>query len=122
MRAGRKAFNEFQIPGDKDGSPKPGGAVGVVMADAGGAGTVSPNRTRAAMAINFRIINRFCVVLPARTPRQLIIVRATRTTAASNAATVSLASICPSAQTYFAKVTATAAIPPLCVTRSNAQP
>src|SRR5260370_8401219 len=122
MRAAPEGVNEFQISGNNDVDPKPAAAVGVVMADAGAPGTVSPNPTRAAIAINFRIINRFCVVLPARTPRQLIIVRATRTTAASNAATVSLASICPSAQTYFAKVTATAAIPPLCVTRSNAQP
>ena len=84
--------------------------------------TVSPNATSAAIAINFRIINKFCVVLPARTPRQLIIVRTIRTIVASKAATLSLASIRPSAHTYFAKVTATAAIPPLWVTSSNAQP
>jgi len=41
---------------------------------------------------------------------------------ASKAATLSLASIRPSPHTYFAKVTATAAMPPLWVTSSNAQP
>src|SRR6266403_6373546 len=122
MRAAPKAVNEFQIPGDDDVDPPLATTVGVAMADAGAPVTVSPNPTSAAIAINFRIINRFCVVLPARTPRQLIIVRAIRTMVASNAATVSLASICPGAHTYFAKVTATAAIPPLCVTSSNAQP
>ena len=109
MRAAPKAVNEFQIPGNDDVDPPLATTVGVAMADAGAPVTVSPNPTSAAIAINFRIINRFCV-------------RAIRTMVASNAATVSLASICPSAHTYFAKVTATAAIPPLCVTSSNAQP
>src|SRR2546430_10501069 len=122
MRAAPKAVSEFQIPGVDDVDPPPATTVGVVMADAGAPGTVSPNPTRAAIAINFRIINRFCVVLPARTPRQLIIVRTIRTIVASKAATLSLASIRPSAHTYFAKVTATAAITTLCVTSSNDQP
>src|SRR5438445_11539775 len=108
MRAAPKAVNEFQIPGVDDVDPPPATAVGVVMADAGAPGTVSPNSTRAAIAINFRNINRFCVVLPVRTPRQLIIVRTIRTIVASKAATLSLASIRPGAHTYFAKFTTNA--------------
>src|SRR2546422_6666609 len=122
MRAAPKAVNEFQIPGVDDVDPPPATAVGVVMADAGAPGTVSPNPTRAAIAINFRIINRFCVVLPARTPKQLMIVKSPRATTANHAARISLVCTPPIAQRYFAKVIATAAIPPLWITRSSAQP
>src|SRR5947207_9921864 len=122
MRAAPKAVNEFQIPGNDDVDPPLATTVGVAMADAGAPVTVSPNATSAAIAISFRIMNRFCVVLPARTPRQLMIVRTMRTIVASKAATLSLASIRPSEDTYFANVTATAAIPPLWVTSNNAQP
>src|SRR6202011_5900770 len=114
MSAAPKAISEFQIPGGEDVDPAMAGVDGPV--------TINPNATSAAIATNFKIINTFCVVLPARTPRQLMIVRTVRTIVASQAATLSLASICPSAHTYFANVTATAAMPPVCVTSNNAHP
>src|ERR1700686_1267961 len=122
MSAAPKAISEFQIPGDEDVDPPLATGVGVSMAGVGAPTTVNPNATSAAIATSFKIINTFCVVLPARTPRQLMIVKTASASAARNAAKLSLACACPSEQTYFANVTATAAIPPVCVTRSRAQP
>src|ERR1700736_2169773 len=116
MSAAPKAMSEFQIPGIEDVDPP------LATADVGAPLTVNPNATSAAIATNFKVINTFWVVLPARTPRQLTNVSTTRTIVASKAATLSLASICPSAHTYFANVTATAAMPPVCVTSNNAHP
>src|SRR5258707_15449406 len=113
MSAAPNAVSEFQSVGGNDVDLGVGVAV---TPDA-----VSPKTTSAAIATNFRIMNKFWVVLPARTPRQLISVKIPSAIAAINAATLSLAGACPNAQ-YFANVTATAAIPPLWVTSSKAQP
>src|SRR5207237_9794393 len=101
MRAAPKAVNEFQIPGDNDVDPPLATAVEVAMAGMDAPVTVSPNAISAAIAINFRIINKFCVVLPARTPRQLIIVRTVRAIVASTAATLSLACHRPGLPKYI---------------------
>src|SRR5438309_9078335 len=121
MRAAPNAVSEFQIPGDEDTDPPLATNVGVTVA-AGAAPAVNPNATSAAIASSFRIMNTFCVVLPARTPRQLMIVKTTRTVAARTAARVSFASKFPRAQTYFEKVTATTAMQQLWVTSNMAQP
>ncbi len=68
------------------------------------------------------LISQFCVVLPARTPRQLMTVSMRSAIAASHAAAVSLVWAPTMAKRYFANVTATAAIPPLWITSSSAQP
>src|SRR5436309_2439160 len=113
MSAAPKAVNEFQIPGDEDVDAPLATAVGVATAVAGGPLTLNPNATNAAIATSFKIMNRFCVVLPARTPRQLMRVSKPSASAAISAETLSLDCAFPGAQTYFAKVTATAAMPPL---------
>src|SRR5438105_15046172 len=105
MSAAPNAVSEFQIVGVED--------VDLTIVDVVDALTVRPNATSPAIASNFRIMKMFCVVLPARTPRQLMSVRRARAIVAKTAATLSLVSRFPSAQTYFANVTATAAMPPL---------
>src|SRR4029077_18040156 len=112
--AAPKTVREFQMPGDE--------VVDLVTVAAGDPLTVNPNPTSAAIANSFKIIRMFWVVLPARTPRQLIKVRIARATDAKTAVIVSFASKFPRAQEYFARVTATAAIPPVWVTSSSAQP
>src|SRR5438045_4495820 len=122
MRAAPKAVSEFQLPGVDDVDPPLVTAVGVLMPGMDAPVTVSPNATSAAIAINFRIINKFCVVLPARTPRQLIIVRTIRTIVASKAATLSLASISTSAHTYFTNISVTATLTKITMNRRTDQP
>src|SRR5436853_488313 len=120
MSAAPNAVREFQRVGvgDVDLTPIPA----EIVVDVPSRLTVKPKTTSAAIASNFKIIKIFWVVLPARTPRQLIKTRNARARAAISAAMLSLVSAWASAHKYFAKVTATAAIPPLWVTSSRAQP
>src|SRR5437016_8302137 len=122
MSAAPKAVREFQNVGVEDVDP--GSATSVEDASAlfGAFVTVSPKTTNPAIASNFKTMKQFWVVLPARTPKQLTIVSRARAIPARHAVVFSLLCVPPRTQTYFAKVTATAAIPPLWVTRSNAQP
>src|SRR5438874_2564111 len=75
MSAAPNAVSEFQIPGEEDVDPPLATNVGVAMVVAGAPLTLNPNPTSAAIASNFKIMKMFCVVLPARTPRQLISVK-----------------------------------------------
>ena len=67
----------------------------------------------------FVTISALWTLLPARTPRQLIAVRTRRVTTAK---TGGVRFVALSSRKYAAKVIATAAIPPVCVTSSNVQP
>ena len=64
-------------------------------------------------------MSRLCTLLPARAPRQLMAVSPSRTIAAM---APSLAVTPLISRKYCANVTATAAIPPVCVTSSSTQP
>ena len=77
---------------------------------------MNPNTINIAIATSFRIISADCVLLPLRTPRMLMIVRAMRVREARTASpiVIPLSSI-----VYRAKVTATAAMPPLCTSRDS---
>ena len=71
------------------------------------------------MAAAFSSMRTLCTLLPARTPKQLIAVKPSRVTAAIGA-------IAPARSgdlaIVAANVTATAAIPPVCVTSRSTQP
>jgi len=79
----------------------------------------NPATTRAAMATSFSSISALCVLLPLRTPRQLMTVRIR---SAPTAITASGMPAPVSSTRYFPNVAATAAIPPVCTTSSSAQP
>ena len=71
------------------------------------------------MAPIFNNMRALCTLLPARTPKQLMPVSASSTAAA---VALSFQAAPVSARKYDAKMTATAAMPPVCVTRSNPHP
>ena len=75
--------------------------------------------TSIAIAASFRSISTVCVLLPLRTPRQLISVRMSSVTTASSESGMAMP---VSVTTYFANVAATAAIPPDCTISSSAHP
>ena len=81
--------------------------------------SASPSTTIATIAADFRIISKLCTLLPARAPRQLMAVSASKTIAAMAPSLVVTPLI---SRKYFANVTATAAMPPVCVTSSSTQP
>ena len=82
MSAAPNAVNEFQRVGD---------TVDVDLAAAGPALAVNPKATSAAIASSFKIMNKFWVVLPARTPRQLMMIKITSAIVARTAARLSFA-------------------------------
>ena len=75
--------------------------------------------TSAAIAPIFSSMKALCTLLPARAPRQLMPVNIISATAAM---TLSFQATPVSARKYEAKITATAAMPPVCVTRSSPHP
>jgi len=79
----------------------------------------SPAAIKPAMAAIFSTINTLCMRLPSFTPRQLIMVSATmvRTTTPRSETCHAVSS-----SRYRAKVTVTAAMPPVWITSSNAHP
>jgi hypothetical protein len=82
-------------------------------------GEEEPHATSPPIAAIFRTMNALCTALPARTPHTLIAVRAAR---AATAVAASPHGGETSTCVYRAKVTATAAIPPVCVTSRFDQP
>ena len=64
-------------------------------------------------------ISPLCTLLPARTPKQLMMVNSA---SARPATTLSESGTCVSSLKWRAKMIATAAMPPVCVTSSKAQP
>ena len=80
----------------------------------------SPTTTSAAIAPIFISISALCTLLPARAPKQLIAVR-TEQHRGRDRAVAPRHSAEPRGSSG-AKVTATAAIPPVCVTSSSTQP
>ena len=101
MSAAAKLDRGFAAPG-------PGAAAGP-----------SPQAITAPMAPIFRTISALCVRAPAPTPRQLT---ATRIATARAATAASEKGTPASGLKYRAKVTAQAAIPPVWMTSSSAQP
>jgi hypothetical protein len=94
-------------------------AVTLGMAAVCSPACVAPTMTRRPTARILSTISALWTLLPARTPRQLITVRI------SSVATASTEVVMPtpvSSRKYAAKVMATAAIPPVCVTSRSAQP
>ncbi len=71
------------------------------------------------MAPIFMSISVLCTLLPARAPRQLM---AVSPNSAAAAMALSLQPAPLISRKYPAKVTATAAMPPVCVTSSSTQP
>ena len=75
--------------------------------------------TSAAIAPIFSNMRALWTLLPARAPKQLIRVNVS---SAAAAMALSFQATPVSARKYEAKITATAAMPPVCVTRSSPHP
>ena len=80
---------------------------------------MKPATISAAIAASFSSIRTLCVLLPLRTPRQLMIVNKMSAMAAMAASGIA---VLVSSTKYLPNVAATAAIPPVCTTNSSAQP
>ncbi len=95
------------------------GASSIARAAECGAEIVAPAMISMAMAASLSTISTLCVLLPLRTPRQLISVRMSSViTAIVHSGTA----IPIRLMVYLANVAATAAIPPLCTMSRSAQP
>ena len=95
------------------------GASSIACVVRRGAAIVAPAMTSIAIAASFSSISAVCVLLPLRTPRQLMSVSASNVMTASSQSGIAMP---VRLTTYFANVAATAAIPPLCTISSSAHP